>query len=36
MGHGLGVNDLFIVVEMQDLSGGNVGAESKAYGVCVT
>ena len=36
MGHGLGVNDLFIVGEMQAFSGRNRRTRSKVDGVCMT
>ena len=36
MGHGLGVNDLFIVGEMQAFSGRNMKTRNKDDGVCMT
>lgn len=36
MGHGLGVNDLSIVGEMQAFSGRDRRTRSKAEGVCMT
>lgn len=36
MGHGLGVNDLFVVGEMQAFSGRNMRTRSKADGVYMT
>lgn len=36
MGHGLGVNDLFVVGEMQAFSGRNMRTRNKDDGVCMT
>lgn len=36
MGRGLGVNDLFIVGEMQAFSGRNMRTRNKDDGVCMT